>query len=99
MRCFIYLEDCQLSLLLLFLSFEVQPQHCLIHHAGQQKYFLNSFLTWHLACFILEGNGNLGFEEAFLLLRGCSHTIIVAKLISPVKFCTIDFCTDFAPSP
>jgi len=93
------LEDCQLLLLLLFLSFKMKPQHCLIHHAGQQKDFLNLLLTWHFPGLILEGDGDLGFEEALLLLflfRG-GHRIIVAKLISLVKFCTIDFFTGFAP--
>ena len=31
------------------------------------------------------------------MLRGCCHTKIVAKLITPLKFCTIDFFTGFAP--
>jgi hypothetical protein len=56
-----------------------------------------SFLTWHLACLILEGNGDFGFEEAELLFLRGLHKIIVSKLISPVKFCTIDFFTGFAP--
>src|SRR4051812_38957005 len=75
----------------------MQPQYCFIHHSRQQKDFLNLFFTWHFPSLVLESNGNLGFEEALLLLRGCSHTTIVAKLISPVKFCTIDCCTGFAP--
>src|SRR3954452_2165400 len=75
----------------------MQAQYCLIHHSRQQKDFLNLFLTWDFPGLVLQGNGDLGFEEALLLLRGCSHTTIVAKLISPVEFCTIDFFTGFDP--
>jgi hypothetical protein len=78
----------------------MQAQHGLIHHAGQQKDFLNLFLTWHFPSLILEGNGDLGFEETLLLLflfQG-GYRSIVAKLISAVRFRTIDFFTGFAPS-
>src|SRR3954454_16378401 len=97
MRRFIDLEDCQLPLLLLFLSFVMQAQYCLIHYSCQKKDFLNLFLTWGFPGLVLQGNGDLGFEEALLLLRDCSRTTIVAKLISHVKFCTIDFFTGFDP--
>jgi hypothetical protein len=34
----------------------------------------------------MESDGDLGFEEAFLLFRGCCHILlIVSKLISHVK--------------
>jgi hypothetical protein len=49
-----------------------------------------------LSQFVLEGNRDLGFEEALLLFRR-GHMFIVAKLMKPVNFCTIDFCTGFAP--
>jgi|SRR3954465_10363646 hypothetical protein len=64
-----------------------------------EKDFLYFLFCWHLAGLILHGNGDFGFEEAlslFFLFRS-GHTTIVAKLISPVKFCTVDFFTGFAP--
>src|SRR3954447_9838187 len=94
------LEDCQLPLFLLFLSLVVRAKDCLIHNSCQKKYFLHFLFCWHLTDLILEGNGDFGFEEAWFLffLFRSGHIIIVAKLISIVKFCTIDFFTGFDPS-
>jgi hypothetical protein len=79
------LKNGPLSILLLLLSLEMQPQHCLIHDAGEEKHLFNFFCFGDSAEFVMEGNGDFCFEEFFLLFRGRDIISIVSKLITNVK--------------
>src|SRR3954451_11633373 len=79
------LEDCQLPLLLLVPAFEVQSQNRLIHHPCKREDLIDLVLLGHPAQLVLEGNGDLGFEETLLLFGSCCHKEIVSKPVSHVN--------------
>ena len=65
--------------MLLLLAFEVQSQNRFVHHAGEQKDLIDLLLLGHPAELVLEGHGDLGFEEALLLVGSCSQREIVSE--------------------
>src|SRR3954466_14850895 len=79
------LEDCQLPLLLLLPAFEVQSQNRLIHHPGKREDLIDLFFFGNPPQLVLEGNGDLGFEETLLLFGGYCHKEIVSKPVSHVN--------------
>src|SRR5215216_404915 len=89
------LEDCQLSCLLLFLSLVMKAKNCFVHNSCQHRHLFNLLLFRHSPQFILQGNGDFGFEEAFLLLA--THITRVPKLTKYVNFWNFDFGMGFEP--
>ena len=85
--------------LLLFLSLEVESQHCLVHHLRHEEHELNLFLFRNSAEFILKGNGYLSFEESILLFFGHRESLVylnsVPKLIEYAKNRYFDFGMSF----
>jgi len=86
-------ENSQLSGLLLFLSFVVQSQNCLVHDAGKECHLLYLFLFWHSSQFVLQRYSYFGFEEFLLLLA--THITNIPKLTRFAKFWNFDIGTAF----
>ena len=70
---FLPLENRELPVSLLCFALVMQPQDGFVHDAGEEEHLVNLLFFGHSLQFIMEGNGNFGFEE-FLLLFGTCHT-------------------------
>ena len=86
----------------------MQAGDYLIHHPGREKHLLDLLSLGDSAQLVTKGNGDLGFEQPFFcsalvgVCRGAMiiSTLMVSKLIESVKYCDIDFVTDFVtPDP
>jgi hypothetical protein len=70
---FLPLENRELPVSLLCFARVMQPQDGFVHDAGEEEPLVHLLFFGHSPQFIMEGNGNFGFEE-FLLLFGTGHT-------------------------
>src|SRR3954465_13439379 len=90
------LEEGQLPRPLLLLSPVVQPEHCLVHHAGEEADLVDLLFGRDAAELVVECDGDLCLEESSLLLFvGCHSKIIVSKLNGIVKIWNVDKETGF----
>src|SRR5688500_11843701 len=55
----------------------MQSQDRLVHHSGEQEDLVDLLLLGHSPELVLEGNGDLGFEQAFLLVRAYHNSGLV----------------------
>jgi hypothetical protein len=71
----------------------VKSQYSFVHNSGQHGYVLYLFFFRYSSQFILQGNGNFGFQESFLLFA--THITNVPELKNFVKFWNFDIGTGF----
>ena len=76
------------------LALIMQTEDGFIHHPCEQEYLVDLLAVGNAAELVVEGDGDLGFEEFSLLLCGC-HILSVSKLISIVKFLYVVFDMQF----
>ncbi len=91
-----YLKQCELPVLFLLLPSIVQTQDRLIHDTGKVENLVDLVCGRDSSVLVVEGNGDLCFEETLLLICTSFHTkIIVSKLNALVKYWDVDFGTRF----
>src|SRR5829696_8563897 len=82
----------------------MQSQDRLIHHSGEQEDLVDLLLFGNPAQLVLEGNGDLGFEQASLLVMTYHNPILLYQnpcllSISDTLILRWDFDTSSAARP